>query len=447
MLSSPADRAVLHHAFAEKRFRVMRLAAWLFLALIQQITYFHRTAITVMADHLMAEFALSGVLLGHLAAAYAYMYLVMQIPGGVLVDRLGPRRIATAACLVMGAGSILFGLAPGSGLVFAGRLLVGLGGSLMLVNIFKFQSAWFRDRDFATMSGLAIFMGSSGALIAANPLAYLVGTVGWRITFVGLGLFTAALVFPCLALVRSTPREAGLVLPEGLAGSENSPPPASPASIFQGMARALSNRRLLPLFLINLGTYGGLIAFSGAWGVPWLMHVYGLTRQGAASFMLLVSLGYMLGSPVAGFISDRLRLRRAPIIAFLFAHTLAWGLLALWPAGCPPLALLYPVCFFLGFSCSGKILTYPIAREAGPPGATGSATATVNLGIFVGLAAMQPLFGYLLDRGWEGIIREGAKVYPASAYQAAFLICFAAVALALIASLFIKKEEKGPVSR
>ena len=61
--------------------------------------FFQRVAPSVMVEDLMREFAVTAAVLGHLSAFYFYAYAGLQIPLGVLLDRLGPRRVMTASAL------------------------------------------------------------------------------------------------------------------------------------------------------------------------------------------------------------------------------------------------------------------------------------------------------------------------------------------------------------
>ena len=115
-------------------------------ALLYFLSYFHRVAPVVVAGDLMAAFAVSAATLGALSAIYPYCFAAMALPGGSLADFLGPRRTLSLGGLSMSAGSVLFGLAPGFGVAFAGRLLVGLGASVILIAGLRLAAEWFADR-------------------------------------------------------------------------------------------------------------------------------------------------------------------------------------------------------------------------------------------------------------------------------------------------------------
>ncbi len=421
-----------------RRISSARLMMWLMLIMLHLITSFHRVSFNVVADHLTAEFSLTGAGLGNLAAAYTYMYVIMQIPGGILVDRLGPRRIALLTGLSMAAGSIIIGFAPAAPFVFLGRLLIGFGGSVVLINIFKFQASWYRPTEFATMSGIALLLSTSGALLAATPLAIVVSVFSWRTAFIAFGVFTILVAIFCWIIVRNKPEErfGSLTTPLGEAADKDE----GTGFNWQSIITVLSNRRIWIPFMINLGTYSGFVVFAGTWGVSYLVHAYGLPLEDASFFMVIAYLGYMLGAPAGGFISDRMGSRKKPALLLVGCTVLFWAFLAFWPGGLLPLWLLNLLCLLIGFGGAATVLSFPMAREVSISGHTGLVTATVNLGVFLGMAVLQPLFGFILDQGWQGVIIDGARIYPVAAYQIGFSIIFILAAASLVATIFYREK-------
>src|SRR5512147_1336107 len=164
---------------------------WLVFALASAaffLSFFHRVAPGALAGELTSTFAVGGAALGALAATYFYIYAVMQLPTGVLVDTLGPRLVLTVGGVIAGVGSIIFGTAESVGAAAAGRTLAGLGVSVAFVCLLKLNASWFEERRFATMSGFGNVIGIVGALIATAPLAWFITIVSWRSVFVAVGL-------------------------------------------------------------------------------------------------------------------------------------------------------------------------------------------------------------------------------------------------------------------
>ena len=148
----------------------LRWTAFVVVGLAYVLSFFHRFAPAAISADLQQTFHASGAELGGLAATYFYVYTVMQIPAGILADTLGPRRVVAIGGLIAGLGAVLFGMADTLTAASVGRLLVGLGVSVMFISMLKLNAAWFHDRHFATMTGATILLGNVGSLLAAAPL-------------------------------------------------------------------------------------------------------------------------------------------------------------------------------------------------------------------------------------------------------------------------------------
>lgn len=401
-----------------------RWVIWAVVAAIFVISLFHRVAPAVVARELMGRFGASAVAIGTLAAIYFYVYAALQIPSGLLADRLGPRRLATAGALLMALGSAAFGLAPTLPALYAARFVVGLGASVIFVSGMRLAASWFPPREYGMMSGLMVTAGGLGNLLGTTPLAVMVEALGWPGAFEVVAGATAALAGLAWVVVRDHPAEMGHVSLEGAV-------PGRPVSVLEGLYQVLGNRRTWPPFLIFFGLYGTFGTFAGLWGVPFLRDVYGFPARRAAGYALLLSLGFMVGGPVVGRLSDRFGTRRLPAVLLSAAGALLWGLLTV---ARPPESWLPALYLALGLTGSGVTLTWPLGREVNPPALAGLAVGAVNVGGFVGVALLQVLTGFLLDAAWGGATAEGARVYPLAAYQRAFLLSFLVMGLITLAA-------------
>lgn len=399
----------------------MARARWAVLivpALLYFLSYFHRVAPVVVAGDLMAAFAVSAAALGTLSAIYPYCFAAMALPGGSLADFLGPRRILTLGGLSMSAGAILFGLAPSFGVAFAGRLLVGLGASVMLIGCLRLAAEWFRTDEFATVAGASQSVGSLGALAGTTPLALLVEQMGWRNAFITIGATTALLAAACFLTVRDRPD--GDVSRERARGAD-----PGLRHVIAGIPSVVTNPRSWTAGLISGGVYGGFAAFVGLWGVPYLTQVYGLPRVQASNLMALAALGLLVGAPLVGWISDRvLERRRLPLVTLSGLNALTWLPLVVPAAPIAP-ALLAPVCFLIGLGSSVVVLVFACIREVNDPRHVGVALGFHNLPTFLSFGVTQWLTGHVLDRLWDGTLVAGARVYSVDAYRAAFALCLA----------------------
>ena len=413
-----------------------RTARWVMLlvpAALYLVSWVHRVAPAVVVADLMRAFAITAAALGNLAAIYPYVFAAMALVAGSLADTLGPRWTLVLGGATMGLGAALFGLAPTFGVAFAGRLLVGLGASVMLIAWLSLAAAWFRPDEFATISGWTQTVGNVGALLAASPLALLVEAVGWRQTFVVIGGVTLVLAAVAAGLIRDHPRAIGLA-PVGSEHAVRSAPTLG--EVMRGVPEVIRNPRTWPPILTACGMYATVITFLGLWGVPYLTQVYGLTRLDAATVVSMLAIGSAIGAPAVGWLSDRwLRRRRLPMVAFAAVYVTCWIPLVLPADARLPVAWLIPFFLVMGLASSGLVLVWSCVREVNDPARVGIAIGFCNMPVFLAFALLQWLTGVILDAKWTGLMSGGVRLYPPAAYQAAFVVCLVLAACALVASL------------
>lgn len=373
--------------------RRLRWTTFTLAVLAYALSFFHRMAPATIAADLQQAFATSGAVLGGISATYFYIYTLMQIPTGILVDTLGPRRILTLGGVIAGAGSFMFGMAESVTMLSAGRLLVGLGVSVTFIAMLKLHAAWFHDRHFGTYTGLSILLGNIGAVLAAAPLAWALTFTTWRNVFEIIGVLLFLLGVLSWYWVRNTPGDAGLPSMRELDGHESHP--AHSGHWFTGLKQILRNRATWPAFWVNVGLCGSYFAFAGLWAVPYLTSVYGLTRTQASYHTTLLLAGFALGALVIGTLSDRLGRRRPVVLAFALLYLICW--LPLLIGLNLPHGLMLFLFFLMGIGASCFTLSWACVKEVNPHALSGMATSVVNTGAFLGTGILQPLVGRSID--------------------------------------------------
>jgi len=413
--------------------RHVRRLRWIVFALVISayiISFFHRVAPATIASDLQQAFSASATALGALAATYFYVYTAMQIPTGVLVDTLGPRRILTLGGIVAGTGSLLFGAADTLALASLGRLLVGLGVSVTFIAMLKLNAQWFRDRHFGTVTGLVILLGNIGAILGAAPLSWLLNYTTWRVVFEVVGLLTLALAAAGWWLIRDHPGEAGLPSLRELHGEQAHAD--HEGHWWDGLLTVLRNRASWPGFWVNLGLAGAFFAFAGLWAVPFLRDAYGMTRAGATAHTSLLLAGFALGALTLGTLSDRIGRRRPVVIGAAIVNTACW--LPLLAGLALPAGVSHGLFFVMGLSAASFTLSWACVKEVNPHALSGMATSVANTGAFLGAGLLQPGVGYVLDR-----MSAGAGPLTTANYRPALLVLFAFAVLGLVASLSIRE--------
>jgi sugar phosphate permease len=424
-----------------------RWRIWVVACLAHTIGMFHRAAMAPMADRIMADFDVTATVFGSLGAVYFYIYAAMQLPAGTLADTLGPRKTITMGLLLSAAGSLVMSMAPSFAMLYAGRLMVSFGVSVVWINLLKLVMEWFRSRELATMTGLSSSLINLGQVAATTPLALMIIAVGWRASLVTVAQVTFGLAAISWFIIRDSPAQVGLAPIAGL--NEPSvrqilePHDTSRLNLRQRLKIVLSNRRLWPLFLIHFGIIGAYSTFFNNWAVVYLMQTYGLVRDIAANFVLTAAVGMMVGAPLVGFLSDRiLHRRRLPAVVFASIFLASFLFLVLYGGGHPPLGALYPVCFLIGLGMGSAPLVFASVGAIAKPSVRGTASGLVNMGGFISATIAQPLFGYLLDRGWQGEIIERVRIYPLGAFHQGLLLCCGLATVGFIGALLTSETHQ-----
>lgn len=414
---------------------------WLPAALLFTYAFFHRVAPSVMIDPLMRDFGVGAAVLGNLSAFYFYAYASLQIPVGMAVDRWGPRRVLTAATTFCALGSLCFALSDTLLWLYLGRLMIGIGSAFGFVGALTLAGRWFAPRRFALVSGLTMMAGMLGGVLGQAPLAIVVDAVGWRAPLLGAAVAGWLLAMGIWAIVRDRPPGAATDVPGDDPGDD--PGDGSPG-IAAALKQVLGQRQNWIIALVGAATSAPLLAFAGLWGVAWLMQVQGMTRPEAAATTSALLVGWALGAPLAGHLSDRLARRKPALVAATGGGLICLCVLLYLP-GLPNAAL--PLLFFVtGLFLSAMVVSFAIMREINAGAVTGTALAFINMMVVGAGALFQPLIGALLDLNWDGALVEGARVYSPAAYREAFSVLVIFLIVGLGAAFLVRETRANMAS-
>jgi sugar phosphate permease len=413
-----------------KKMEHYRLYIFWLLALGYVVVYFHRLCPAVVALDMMRDLKADGTLLGVLGSAYFYPYAIMQLPAGLLSDSWGPRRSITFFFGIAFIGSLLLALAPDIASAVSGRILVGLGVSMLFVPTMKILAEWFEARRFATMTGILMAMGGIGSLIAASPLAAVSSWIGWRGSFAAVGCLTLFLGLAVWLVVRDTPSELGFPKPDDALAHR-----PEPIALLAGMRSVATTPAFWPLagwFFFSMAIF---FSFAGLWGGPYLMQVYGLSKAKAGSILSMCALGMIVGSPALSYLSNALFRARKPVLVLSSLFSLAIiGTFCLLTDGLPVWSL-YALCLGMGIFTSAIVtIGFTMSKELFPLNMAGTSTGMANLFPFAGGAVFQPVVGMILEANGK---TGGA--FTVAGYRQGFLALTACGVIALGCSLSVKE--------
>ncbi|HMF95422.1 MAG TPA: MFS transporter [Vicinamibacterales bacterium] len=397
--------------------------AWLITAVYYFYQYTLRSAPAVMMPQLSTAFGLGAAGVASMAGLFYYGYSPFSLVAGVAMDRFGPGRVVPIGAATVGVGALLFA-SGNTNAASLGRLLQGAGGVFALVGAAYIATTNFPASRAATLIGATQMFGMAGGSagqFAVGPM--IAAGVAWSAFWLGMGILglaiSALLFFMLPGSQQADSRENWLQEAVAALGQVF----RNPQSILCGIIAGL-------LFIPTT-------IFDMTWGVRYLQEARGVDYASAVLRSASVPLGWIIGCPLLGLVSDRLG-RRKPVImagAVVLLACLAWMLYGR-PAVFPP----YVVGMIAGLASGAAMLPYTVIKEANPPHLSGTATGVVNFLNFTFSALLGPVFGWLLTT-----VSGGATAMSLEHYQTAFEPLLYGVGIAIVLTLVLR--ETGPSAR
>ena len=256
------------------------------------LAYLFRTINAAISPALASDFGIDAAEVGLLASVYFLVFGLAQIPIGVFLDRLGPRRVQGVLLVIAAGGATLFGTASSFPELLVARAMIGLGVAGSLMAGLKAVVTWFPKERVALMNGWMIMLGSLGAVTATAPTDWLLELVGWRGLFEVLTIGTVAV--------------AGLiymVVPERAEDSEVVTSAQNPLTLWS----VYSDPQFLRVAPLSAACIGSSWALQSLWAAAWLTDVEGYDQQIRVHQMFLMAVVLSFGALLVGALADRLR--------------------------------------------------------------------------------------------------------------------------------------------
>lgn len=377
-----------------------------------------------MKPQLSQAFNLSASELGILSSCYLWSYGIMQIPAGLLMDTVGPRKVLSIAGISCAFGTVLFGVADTILVACLGRILIGFGASFAVVGCTKIASVWFPPRRFALFMGLMVAVGMLGGAFGLAAVSSIIKTFGWQNALLSGALISLIISLLIWLIVRDNPpTKAGAVTP--VIGKSSVP-------IMTGLAEVVTCPQAWLAAIYAGLMFVPTLAFGGLWGTPYLVEAHGFSQESAGLLASLVFVGWVFGGPIYGWVSDYIGLRNLPMyIANISTFCITVWLIYGTAISFTSVAI---AMFLLGFFSSGFLIAFVVTRENNRPEIAGTAIGFINMINTFSVALFQWLIGWILDLVATGVIIEGSgKEFSLLDYQKA-LVC---IPVCLIVAFFV----------
>lgn len=399
-----------------------------FICFVGAVFYCYEFILRIIPGVLQTELStalghISATTFGQISALYYFAYSPMQMPVGMLMDRFGPRRLLTIACLCCTLGSWMFTLTSSMFLVGSGRFLVGFGSSFAFVGVLSLALHWLPRRYFSLVAGLMTTLGMLGLVYGEVKITEWSQFVGWEnvllfIAFIGCGL--SVLMW--------------LVVRDGPTGHQSNTHPLP--EFFRNVLKVLMSPEVWIIGFIGACLYTSLSVFGELWGKTYLEQVHNLTKVDAARTVSAVFLGWAVGAPIAGYLSDRSGRRLLPLVVGAILSFICISIVLYWPGlSHTSLSILL---FLYGVFSATEIIVFIMAKECSGAEISGTVFAATNMIVTLGGVVFQPLVGKLLDTFGDSGIVGGEHIYTVIDYQVALSVLPISLLMVTILAFFIK---------
>jgi MFS family permease len=380
---------------------------------------------SAMTNDLMSHFHIGAARLGIMLAILYYAYAPMQIPAGLLFDRIGTRLLLTVMVMLCAVGTLIFGITDNVAIAMIGRFIIGFSSAFAFLGALVLASRWLPHKYFAAFVGLVQLLGCAGAIAGETPIAIAVKHFGWQKTNFIAALIGFVLAILFWVLLRDHPE--GAVVKR-----------AKSISILKQLSAVAKNSQNWWIGLYAFAIWAPATIFAVLWGVPFIMTFYKINSSLAASAISWVWIGIGLGCPLIGWWSDHVARRRLSLVFTAFLGVITSCLILY--VNHTSLYLMYVWLFLLGIAMSSMVVTFGVIKDINAQSVVGTANGFNNMAILIGGIIFQPMIGVILHLLWKGKIINHVPVYSLCNYRIALSVMPICFLLALIVGVFLVRE-------
>lgn len=391
-------------------------------ALFYCYEYLLRIEPNVMLDRLQHVYHVNTTGLGFIISMYYFAYTPMQLVVGAITDYFGARKVLSAAIIFCVLGSFLFSYTHLPLVAGTGRFLIGMGSAFAFVGALKLASIWLPAKRFALFAGITTSLGMIGAISGDIGLSYLVESIGWQKTM-AYSAITGLILIPLIFFgIRKKPADPAQLIKQH---------PINFQALYLEVFYMLKRPQMWLAGLIGCCLYLSLAAFGESWGVDFIKVNFHVSMQAATVTNTMIFWGWLLGSPIAGWVSDVWRSRRMPLFIGAIGACCCFLLVLFVPMS---LTMARIALFFFGFFCSAEILCFAIGRELNKNVYAATAVSFINMVVMLSGMFFQPLIGKLLQ--WQaskaGMVAQSISQISDHDFKVAFMAIPVALVLTLL---------------
>jgi sugar phosphate permease len=399
------------------------------------VAVLQRSSLGVAGVAATDRFHVSAALLSSLAVIQLIVYAALQIPVGVMLDRVGSKLLLSIGAALMVLGQLTLALAPSIGVAIGGRVLLGAGDAMTFISVLRLLPNWFSGRRLPIVSQWVGTLGQLGQVLSAVPLTLLLGAASWTSTFLILSSVSGVALLGVLLFVRN-----------GTSPVTRSVPTVSstPASPLRHIRDALARPGTRLGFWSHFVTQSSGTVFALLWGFPFLSVALHYGPSNASLLLTLMVATAIVVGPVLGLLTARFPLRRSTIVlGIVSAMGIAWAIVLAWP-GQPPVWSVVVLVVVIAIGGPGSLIGFDFARTFNPLRSLGSANGIVNVGGFLASFVMMFVIGIVLDSYARatGSSDSAGSLYSLAGFRLAFLVQYIVVGTGVVFLVIARRQTR-----
>lgn len=418
--------------FANKTMRYAYLG-WFSIALFYFYQYILRVSPGVMIDEIRSAYSITAEQFATLGAFYLIAYSLLQIPLGIIVDRIGVKKMCIYSILICIFGTIMFAQSEQFYIAQLSRFIIGLGSASAFMCALKFIADHIAPGKRGFLMGATLALGTVGALASGNSVEILGESMGWRETLMMTALIGVVVLFACFIILKDNNQDVFTVL--------NRKPIKQ---VFSDVKSAFKNTNIMIYAILAIGLYTPLSAIADLWGTAFIKEKYGLTKADAAQIIMILYVGLTVGSIALPWLSEKYDILNQSIMFCIFALLGVFSLIVYLPAG--EVNALMVMLFLVGFFCGAEMMCFTGALIGSSRDNSGEIIGVVNTLNMLGGAFVQQAIGWSLDMQWNGVVDEtGLRQYSTTQFQNAVSILTGLIAICCMCSMILVRMPKKRV--
>lgn len=414
MSSNPS--ATIYHDHIRLNNRAV--SVWFAVSLFACFQFCTQVIAGPMTRELMETFSLNAVTVSYAVSSFFYIYLIMQLPAGLILDRCPNNYVLPVTCFICALGCIFMGLADNVYSFIFARMLCGFGSAFGFIGTMRVLRNYFPLRYIGLFIGFTEMMGFFVTASCENLVSYFLPIVGFENIFIYLG---------CMGLLVAL--WIYLAMHKKLAPDYELAPAIKNDNVIADLKELLQDKTQWTLGLIAFCFFSLVTAFAALWGVPSLVNMHKFSLQTSTQVISAIFIGIAIGGPTVGYINTKIT-RHSRLIFWcgIICAILMFAVTFMNTTNPMAIAVLFFICGIL--SCC-YLLCFAVANEITPARLSGTTMGLLNMITMASALIMQPVMGYLVSLNGPIDFINGAPIYESVGYQRA---CFAIVLLFLLAS-------------